>query len=72
MIVFATDERNTGDGRRFSRSGRTLAAALSEHDAHVDVFELDTDHQGTCSALCDRDSPVFAAALAMAKSMMKP
>jgi len=65
LIVFGNNEINTGDGRRFGRSGRALAAALAERGTVVEVIPLDTDHQGTCNALCDPDSPVFRAAMLM-------
>ncbi|MGD9946364.1 MAG: alpha/beta hydrolase [Burkholderiaceae bacterium] len=69
VIVFARDERNTGDGRRFGLSGRPLAAALTERGSDVSVFELETDHQGTCSALCDKEGPVYAAVLESLRRM---
>ncbi|WP_175055011.1 alpha/beta hydrolase fold domain-containing protein [Paraburkholderia sediminicola] len=64
VIVFATDERNTGDGRRFARSGKQLGARLADKGAEVSIVELDTDHQGTCKSLCDPYGPVVRALLA--------
>lgn len=60
IIVFGVDERNTGDGRRFERSGRPLGAALEHRGSEVQIFALDTHHQGTCQALCD-EGPVLEA-----------
>jgi arylformamidase len=63
-IVFGVNEVNTGDGRRFERSGRPLADALKARGSRVAIFALDTDHQGTCKVLCDENSAVFPAVLA--------
>lgn len=65
VIVFATDERNTGDGLRFARSGKRLGARLADEGAEVSIVELDTDHQGTCISLCDTNGPIVQALLTM-------
>ena len=66
-IVFGVNEINTGDGRRFERSGRPLAEELKARGSNVEIFALDTDHQGTCRVLCDENSAVFAAVVASLK-----
>jgi arylformamidase len=63
-IVFGVNEVNTGDGRRFERSGRPLADALKARGSRVEIFALDTDYQGTCKVLCDENGAVFPAVLA--------
>ena len=65
VIVFAKDERNTGDGLRFARSGKRLGARLADEGAEISIVELDTDHQGTCGSLCDTNGPIVQALLTM-------
>ncbi|AMN44383.1 alpha/beta hydrolase [Rhodoplanes sp. Z2-YC6860] len=70
IIVFGVDEQNTGDGRRFERSGRPLGAALEERGTAVEIFALDAHHQGTCEALC-QEGPVLQSVVAALRDTSK-
>jgi len=66
LFTFGVNEINRGDGTRFERSARSLAAAMEDKGTDVRIIPLpDADHQGSCASLCDVDGPVLDAVTAV-------